>query len=217
MHLFSYVVRYDIGFAPNPFHGWCSLATCHQDFRGRVAVGDWVVGTGSAEKSLDGRLVYAMLVDEVVTFDDYWHDKRFAAKRPVRRGSMRQRYGDNIYHRDDAGNWVQADSRHSQGDGTPNAAHIAKDTKADAVLLARDYVYYGRSAVDIPARFRSWPGPAWTGTRFDPDRQANYDLCMRYSGFRRHFPDGFKEAVVDWLRDLIAEDEVPNRGDPADW
>ncbi|MEX2373976.1 MAG: hypothetical protein WD942_00095 [Dehalococcoidia bacterium] len=217
MDLFSYVVRYDIGFAPNPFHGWCSLATCHEDFRGRVTVGDWVVGTGSAGKGLDGRLVYAMRVDEVVTFDDYWHDERFAAKRPVRRGSMRQRYGDNIYYRDEDANWVQADSRHSQVDGTPNAAHIAKDTKADAVLLARDYVYYGRSALDIPARLRSWPGPAWTGTRFNPHQEADYDLCMTYSGFRRHFPDDFKDAVVDWLRDLIAQGEVPNRGDPADW
>lgn len=217
MDVFSYVVRYDIGFAPNPFHGWCSLGTCHEDFRGRVSVDDWVVGTGSAQKGLAGRLVYAMRVDEIMQFDDYWHDERFAAKRPVRRGSMRQRYGDNIYHRDDEGNWVQADSRHSLDDGTPNPDHIAKDTKADAVLLSRDYVYYGRVAPEIPAQFRSWRGPAWTGRRFDPDVEANYDLCMTYSGFRRHFPNDFKQAVVGWIRDLMAEDEVPYRGDPADW
>lgn len=217
MDLFSYVVRYDIGFAPNPFHGWCSLGTCHEDFRGRVSVGDWVVGTGSAQKGLAGRLVYAMRVDEILRFDDYWGDERFAAKRPVRRGSMRQRYGDNIYHRDDAGNWVQADSRHSLNDGTPNLKHVAKDTKADAVLLSREYVYYGQAAPEIPTQFRSWRGPTWTGRRFDPDTEARYDLCMTYSGFRRHFPPEFKQAVVDWLCEVIAEDEAPFRGDPADW
>jgi len=214
--LFSYVVRHDIGFAPNPFHGWCSLATCHQDFRGRVSVDDWVVGTGSVPKGLGGRLVYAMQVDEIVTFDDYWHDERFAAKRPVRRGSMRQRYGDNVYHRGDDGNWVQADSRHSLADGTPNADHIAKDTTANAVLLSRYYVYFGRSGPEIPPHLRAWAGPLWTGSRFDPADTKTYDLCIN-RGYQRHFPDELKQAVVDWVRDLIDGDDVPNRGDPADW
>ncbi len=217
MDLFSYVVRYDIGFAPNPFHGWCSLGTCHEDFRGRVSIGDWVVGTGSARKGLGGRLVYAMRVEEIVTFDQYWNDERFTEKRPVRRGSMRQRYGDNIYHRDENGRWVQVDSRHSHDDGSPNVGHIMKDTSADAVLLSRDYVYFGRAAPEIPERFRSWPGPAWTGNRFDSTRDTNYDLCMKYSGFRRYFPEDFKAEAVDWFRDLIDEDDGPYRGDPADW
>lgn len=217
MDLFSYVVRYDLGFAPNPFHGWCSLATCHEDFRGRVAVGDWVVGTGSASKGLDGRLVYAMQVDEIITFDGYWHDERFTAKRPVRRGSMRQRYGDNIYHRDADGSWMQSDSRHSHDDGSPNDGHIAKDTSADAVLLSRDYVYFGRSAPEIPERFRSWRGAAWTGNRFDSAREKDYDLCIKYSGFQRHLPQDMKDAAVGWFRDLISEDDSPYRGDPADW
>ena len=28
MKLFSYVVARDFAFAPNPFHGYCTLATC---------------------------------------------------------------------------------------------------------------------------------------------------------------------------------------------
>lgn len=31
--LFSYIVRWDHGFAPNPFHGICSLATCKPGIR----------------------------------------------------------------------------------------------------------------------------------------------------------------------------------------
>ena len=147
----------------------------------------------------------------------YWDDERFTPKRPVRRGSMRQRYGDNIYHRDSDGSWVQADSRHSHNDGSPNVGHITKDTSADAVLLSRDYVYFGRSAPEIPERLRSWPGPAWNGSRFDSGRERTYDLCMTYSGFRRHLPEDMKDAAVGWLRDLIDEDDHPYRGDPADW
>lgn len=215
MNLFSYVVRYDYGFAPNPYHGWCSLATCHEDFRGRVAVGDWVVGTGSKPKGLAGRLVYAMHVDEILGFDDYWHDERFAAKRPVRRGSKRQRYGDNVYHRAPDGTWVQADSRHSHDDGTPNVGHINKDTSANAVLLSRDYVYFGGSGPEVPEHLRAWTGPRWTGSRFHPDETKTYDLCIN-RGYQRRVPDGFKGAVVDWLRDLVDPDQ-PTQGDPGDW
>ena len=52
MRLYSYVVRYDIGFAPNPFHGWCTLATCKQDIRIKARVDDWTVGTGSRTTGL---------------------------------------------------------------------------------------------------------------------------------------------------------------------
>lgn len=215
--VFSYVVRYDFGFAPNPYHGWCSLGTCHEDFRARVNVGDWVVGTGSVAYDLAGRLVYAMKVEEVVTFETYWADPRFRAKRPVRRGSMRQRYGDNIYRRDADGDWVQEDSRHSLDDGTPNRDHIAKDTAANTVLLSRDFVYYGGNALDIPDRFRAWEGPRWNGNRFDETSNTTYDLCHQHPSYRRHFPDGFVTAVNDWLRGLIDDEEPPLRGDPAGW
>ena len=39
--IYSYVVRYDSGFAPNPFYGYCTLATCKPDIRGR---GGWRLG-----------------------------------------------------------------------------------------------------------------------------------------------------------------------------
>ena len=71
MKLYSYVVRYDFGFAPNPFHGFCTLATCKPGIRRTASVGDWVIGTGSADYDLVGRLVYAMKVAEVLDFNAY--------------------------------------------------------------------------------------------------------------------------------------------------
>lgn len=35
MTLYSYVVAHDFGFAPNPFDGLCTLATCKPDIRKR--------------------------------------------------------------------------------------------------------------------------------------------------------------------------------------
>ena len=66
----SYVVRYDSGFAPNPFYGYCTLATCKPNIRRSADIGDWVVGSGSNDRTVrrGGRLVYAMRVRIVVKF-----------------------------------------------------------------------------------------------------------------------------------------------------
>lgn len=77
------------------------------------------MGAGSADKSLAGRLVYAMQVVEVLTFDEYMKDARFERKVPTDPGAVKRAYGDNIYRHGDDGAWLQADSRHSLADGNP--------------------------------------------------------------------------------------------------
>ena len=49
MNCFRYKLDHDYGFAPNPFHGVLSLATCKSQLRmnNNVKIGDWVVGLGS--------------------------------------------------------------------------------------------------------------------------------------------------------------------------
>jgi hypothetical protein len=195
--IFSYVVRYDFGFAPNPFHGTCTLATCKQQIRRTARVGDWVMGTGSQQKSLAGRLVYVMQVEEVLTFDDYWADARFTAKIPRTSGALKHAYGDNIYHRE-GDEWIQADSRHSLPDGTINPGHVAVDTSADAVLLSSTYSYFGGSGPKVPDQLR---------TGFP------VDLVHQSQGHRRHFPPGLVTAADQWFRSL----ESGLMGRPADW
>ena len=78
--LYSYIVARDYGFAPNPFYGFCTLATCKPRIRKKAEVGDWVIGTGSKSKGRDGHLVYAMRVTETMSFDEYWADSRFHRK-----------------------------------------------------------------------------------------------------------------------------------------
>lgn len=44
MRLYAYTMTSDSGFAPNPFHGFCTLATCKARIRERATTGDWVLG-----------------------------------------------------------------------------------------------------------------------------------------------------------------------------
>lgn len=48
MNCFRYKIEHDFGFAPNPFHGTLSLATCKGDIRKNknLQLGDWIVGLG---------------------------------------------------------------------------------------------------------------------------------------------------------------------------
>lgn len=149
--VYIYVVDRDFGFAPNPFHGYCTLATCKPGIRQRADMGDWVIGMGGARLKATGRCIFAMRVTGAITFDEYWSDPSHRDKRPVRNGSRKMMVGDNIYHRVAGSHrWHQADSHHSNPDGTPNVHNIANDTKADRVLLSNHFFYFGLRAPDVP-------------------------------------------------------------------
>jgi hypothetical protein len=143
MRLHSYIVEHDMGFAPNPFHGICSLAACKPRIRKRAQLGDYIIGTGTAKRKLRGRLVHLMKVSNIIGFDEYWADSKFVRKRAVMNGSLVQRYGDNIYHRNQlTGVWIQEDSFHSQVGGKPDPDNLLLDTgTTDRVLLAEWFIY----------------------------------------------------------------------------
>ena len=149
--VFVYVVARDFGFAPNPFHGFCTLACCKPRIRSVAQVGDWVFGVAGGELSQPGHCIFGMRVSETLTFDEYWMDPRFEAKKPLRNGSRVMMLGDNVYHRQDAAShWEQEDSHHSRPDGTPDSSNIATDTQANRVLVSEHFTYYGASAPLIP-------------------------------------------------------------------
>lgn len=198
MRLYSYVVLRDYGFAPNPFHGWCTLATCKPIIRRTAKRGDWLIGVGAKSKGRGGRLVHAMQVSEAMTFDEYWRDPRFAAKRPNLRGSRKQAYGDNIYHRRRGGGWIQHDSHHSLAGGSANPRNIARDTSTDRVLVAERFCYWGTGGPEVPTRFRDWDG---------------IDLAAG-RGHRCNFPAALVEDFLRWLESVFVDGHV---GRPEDW
>jgi len=138
--VFSYVVASDGGFAPNPFHGWCTLACCKPRIRKAAEPGDLVVGLSRRCE----RLVYILRVEEKMTFDQYWADARFEKKKPVWSRDRVERNGDNIYEPNGRRGFRQLRSAHwdhkADRESTSAKEH---DTSANAVLVGRDFVYYG--------------------------------------------------------------------------
>lgn len=147
MSIFAYKITRDFGFAPNPFYSVCTLATCKPRIRERAKVGDWVVGFGSASQNslVKGKIIFAMQVEKILTFNQYWIAEEYQCKKPVMNGSLKQNYGDNIYFFEN-GTWKQANSHHSNPDGTTNFLNLNRDTKADAVLISKKYWYFGKDA-----------------------------------------------------------------------
>ncbi len=149
--IYIYVVDRDLGFAPNPFHGVCSLATCKPDIRSVAKEDDWVFGVGGKRLKAVGKLVFAMKVTRKLNFDEYWKDSKFRIKRSVRNGTKKIMVGDNIYSKDETtGDWIQAHSHHSYPDGTTNFLNLKKDTRRPYVLLSNHFYYFGSSAPIIP-------------------------------------------------------------------
>ena len=202
----SYIVDHDIGFAPNPFFGICTLATCKPEIRWHAEKGEWVVGVGSIADGIRGRMVFAMKVVEALSFDEYWNDERFQVKKPNFCGSLKQAQGDNIYHGQN-GEWVQERSRHTHPSPTMTAKHKARDTKRDRVLISNRFVYYGADAVVLPADLKDKNG---------------YRLCLDGTGTpkgglqrARYFDDPALTARFErWLEDSGRWGCV---GEPCEW
>ncbi len=201
--LHSYVVRFDSGFAPNPFYGSCTLATCKPGIRKAAQVGDWIVGSGSNDVKVrrGGYLVYAMRVGEILTFDEYNADLRFEHKKPYRRGSRKQSCGDNIYYRDAASQiWLQRDSFHSNPDGTRHGNHVDIDTRIDRVLISQEFVYFGGEGPAFPSHLKDGKGrPICKSGR----GQLKFDNPILITAFEDWYQSlgvkGFQGAPFEWI------------------
>ena len=174
--LHTYVVATDLGLAPNPFHGVCTLAVCKPVIRRTARVGDWILGTGSKARGHRGRAVYAMQVAETLDFEAYWLDPRFRAKRPDPAGSPSRKVGDNLYRLDPAtGAWnTVLGASDDEGDR-------ARDLSGRQVLIAWDFVYWGGEGPPVP--------PC-----------ADVDVVCPGRGHRNRFPSEAVDAFAAWVR-----------------
>lgn len=145
MKLSAYVIATDKGFAPNPFGGFCTLACCKSQVRRNAEVGDIVMATAGARLESPGRLVYAMKASEALTFNEYWSAPRFASRKPTPATAI-SRCGDNIWHKE-RGRWVlEPNDNHDRDE-----EHF--DTSGENVLVATEFFYFGREAVELPKKF----------------------------------------------------------------
>jgi hypothetical protein len=188
MRLFSYIVRHDSGFAPNPFHGHCTLAACKPKIRQAAEVGDWVFGLSPR----GNRVVYAMKVDEKLDFATYWRDPRFQCKRPSK-ATREQRRGDNIYEPLGNGQFRQLPSLHSKppfGDEDPQSK--SHDLSGKYVLVGRDFVYFGADGPEVPAQL---------------------EFLRVGRGHRCRFEPGELQKVLSW----VDGERRGKLSTPADW
>jgi hypothetical protein len=161
VRLCSYRLTADSGFAPNPFFGALTLATGMPEVRQSAAVDDWIAGFTSSSLCGDPagaeRLVYLMRVEERLTIAEYFADPRFARKIPARKGvSEVERHGDNIYqprcadavdpsHFEQLNNPHHWDRVHDRED----ERNKRRDVGGRRVLVAREFVYFGREALPV--------------------------------------------------------------------
>lgn len=148
--VFIYVIDRDLGFAPNPFHGVCTLATCKPRIRKSAIIGDWIIGVGGKRLQATGKCVFAMQVTNKVTFNEYWESEEFKDKKPVRNGSKKMMLGDNIYFQNQDSSWSQAHSHHSMEDGSINYHNLERDTTSSNVLISKHFYYFGSAAPFLP-------------------------------------------------------------------
>jgi len=196
VHIFTYVIEHDLGFAPNPFHGFCTLACCKPKIRSTAAVGDYILGFGAAKPGISGKLSYWMLIERILSFDQYWSDPRYWRKRPCMLGTTYLRYGDNIYHHERGNNdFRQEDSFHSEKNGVLSFGNLKRDTgTTQNVLIASEFAYWGKSAITLPDGLN----------RF----------IIRGPGHKSRFTQSEIAAFLAWLKNR------PERGyldEPAHW
>lgn len=179
MRLFTYKLTHDTGFAPNPFHGYLTLATCKPGIRQTKVVGEWVAGFTSKalvqnSAGIGGtwegipRLIYLMKITDKLSIAEYFADLRFACKVPRTQGSAIDRSGDNIYRPRFQGAALPSEFEIIDNPNHPAANdHIATDLSGASVLVSEEFYYFGRKAVRIPDEFLvSVPnGPSRYGQR----------------------------------------------------
>ena len=142
----------DLGFAPNPFHGYCTLLECKPQIRKQAAVGDWVIGLSS--KTSNNKIVFAMEVTEKMPISQYWSDERFVAKRPdFTSEEPLQKCGDNIYEPLVGNKFAQMRSFHKMSH-TDDRDHLKTDLSGKNVLISSNYWYFGQDSIALPVMLK---------------------------------------------------------------
>ena len=157
-------MRYDTGFAPNPYHDVLTLATCKPTIRRCAKEGYWISGwTSNAVYDKNNnkheftddtqRLIYLAKVSNNPKIEDYW--KQYPQKQqPDQSKKMKKNnncgnilseetdiryFGDNIYEPD--ANEPFGFKQHK------NAHHGEQDKKRDLsgknVLVCKEFYYFG--------------------------------------------------------------------------
>lgn len=151
MRAIGYKLTHDTGFAPNPFHGFLTLATCKPAIRRCRAKGDWVAGFASAELvrsaaargvsvKRDGLVFLADITEPPVPLGEYFVGSRFQCKKPRSVSGSTSAFGDNLYEQHSDGVWTQPPNPHH------DQSHLDHDISGVNALVSSNFYYFGRKA-----------------------------------------------------------------------
>lgn len=191
LRLFSYKMTHDTGFAPNPFHGFLTLANCKPKIREKKTIGDWIAGFTSKElngdKVRDERLIYLMKVTSKINYKEYWENPKYAAKKPIMSSEkLENRAGDNIYEPIGINKFKQIKNvNHDQND-------VNRDLRGKYVLISDSFYYFGFSAIHIPNEFR----PSLS-IYSSPDGSQTHDV-VKVSKFLNYMEKNFSFGIIDF-------------------
>lgn len=157
-YLYCYIMTYDTGFAPNPEHGFLTLATCKPTIRRCAYEGSWISGwagvnvyatqdkkefyTDKAQK-----LIYLAQITKKVDFDQYWVGEKFQNKKPE--NSI---CGDNIYEPNINERFGFKRHENGGGHGEKEKEH---DLSGNNVLICDEFYYFGiQNALDVMSELK---------------------------------------------------------------
>lgn len=152
MKLYSYTLRYDSGFAPNPYWGICTLVLCKPAIRLAAEVDDWIVGLGSVNSPLgdiSDHMVYAMKVTSKLTLEEYdQFCKTFLPRKMPDWGNRdyRRRMGDCVYN--------YSSPIPKMRTSVHNEDNRERDLSGKYALLSKQFYYFGDKPVKLPDELR---------------------------------------------------------------
>lgn len=186
MNLFSYVITYDTGFAPNPFGGFLTLACCKPRIRRVARKGDYIIGTGSKRTIGTTKLIYAAEISDVVSMEDYGKLPKFNIKRPDSDGKWWQILGDNIYEKKGS-KWIQRENPDH------DESHMEYDLTGINVVICKRFWYFGDHPEELQPRFRELIKTGPGHKRFEET-----PLIKQFLAWLRKMPCGIRSS--DHLR-----------------
>ena len=147
--LYCYKMTHDTGFAPNPYQGVLTLATCKPTIRRCADVGYWISGWTSNQvqgktqkfnfKDEPQKLIYLAKVTDKISMADYW------VKFPQKRSKGIDDAGDNIYEPTEGDAFRQ--HKNGGGHGPDNKK---RDLSGKFVLICEEFYYFGvENAIEI--------------------------------------------------------------------
>jgi hypothetical protein len=206
IRLFSYKMTHDTGFAPNPFGGFITLATCKPKIRECKKIGDWIAGFTSGQLNNDiigkEKLIYLMQITNKISFAEYWRNPEYEERkpRPVSDDILKRR-GDNIYIP-----IVEKPVKTTDFKQLPNRNHNENNQERDLsgkyVLISKRFYYFGSDPIDIPENIRP---KIPKGQSSHGVRTHNIEIVNKFISFiESKYQPGLYNHPHSWFKDDLS-------------